>query len=114
MGILSERSTGVCVRETSVHSFRVVVLRADGTLSLFRIEPTLTAAVKVARAACDRHLKRLRANRLAWMLDSRRPRTVYVQAWRGSAVCGEWVDVTREQGGYEFTFFDVAQRKRAG
>lgn len=114
MGILNEHSTGVCVREESVNSFRVVVLRANGALSLFRIEPTLTTAVKVARAACDRHLQRLRANRLAWMLDSRRPRTVYVQAWRGSTTCGQWVDVTREHGGYEFTFYDVAPRQRVG
>lgn len=112
MGILDERSTGVVVSDDTVASFRVIVVRADGAESLLRFEPTLTAAVKVARAACDRHLQKLRANRLAWLMDSRRPRTVYVQAWRGTATRGQWEDVTREQGGYEFTFFDYSPSRR--
>ncbi|MCA9214424.1 MAG: hypothetical protein KDB27_15235 [Planctomycetales bacterium] len=112
MGIFNGGSTRVCGREVAIYSFRVVVLRADGTLSLFRVEKTLTAAVKVARAACSRHLEKLRANRLMWLTDSRRPRTVYVQAWSGTAVRGTWVDVPRARGGYEFTFYDHAPSHR--
>ena len=105
----------LCFQDKAVVSFRVVVLRADGSLSLFRIEPTLTGAVKTAWAACDRHLVKLRSNRLAFLLDSKRPRTVYVQAWRGTATAGAWVDVPKDKGGYEFTFFDYAPRtRRAG
>lgn len=32
----------------------------------------------------------------------------------GAATGGQWVFVTREHGGYEFTFDDVAPRQRVG
>jgi hypothetical protein len=53
----------------------------------------------------------MRCDRLSVLLDSSRPREIYVEQWIGTLLEGRWERVDRNAGGYRFEFFDRPPRK---
>lgn len=101
----------VDLRSEAPSRFRIIANQADGSVALLTLCQTLTAARHKARQEVDRHLARLRENRLEVLLDRKRPSQVQVEQWIGTATSGQWKVVERSEGGYQFTFYDSPPRR---
>lgn len=106
--------SGIGSRTQASSRFRVVCHHADGSVGLLTLCQTLSGARTKARREVDQHLARLRSERLAVLLDAKRPTQIRVEQWIGEATSGAWKVVERREGGYEFTFHDSPPRKFRG
>lgn len=100
----------VVSQSLSVASFRVMVQRACGAVGLVQVCGTLSAANHVAQRACASHQRWLDSDRQSVLGDPERPRFVFVQAWHGSFVDGQWEVVNENQGGFRFRFDERPKR----
>ena len=90
--------------------FRIMVLQVGGAVALYRALPTLAAARRIAKSACDRHSLRLGRERLRVLADPKRPRRVYVEQWVGLANDGQWKAVPMSAGGFNQRFSDRPEK----
>lgn len=98
-------------RSEAASRFRIVVRQADGSVALITLCQTRSEARSKARLEVERHLARLRHDRQEVLLDRKRPSQVQMEQWIGHATCGQWKAVERNEGGYQFTFYDSPPRR---
>lgn len=106
----SNSSNGAVAPTAENGRFRILCRRADGSVGLVRLCNRLSEACRIARLLVNRHLTKLRNDSASVLLDSDRPREVYVERWTGILVEGQWAIVDRSEGGYRFEFFDRRPR----
>ncbi|MEQ1828386.1 MAG: hypothetical protein ABL921_20665 [Pirellula sp.] len=106
----SSTSNGLAQQTPATSRYRILCRRADGSVGLVRLCSRLGDACRLAKSAVDRHLAKLRTDRLSMLMDSRRAREVYIEQWVGTLVEGHWEVLDRSAGGYRFEFFDTPVR----
>ncbi len=105
----NDNSTGP--HSEPANRFRIIAKQADGSVALITLCQTRSEARNKARLEVDQHLARLRHDRLEVLLDRKRPSQVIIEQWIGPATSGQWKTIERNEGGYQFTFYDSPPRK---